>query len=187
MKRILSFILAALCILSLSAQTRHLRFMGIPLDGTINNFQAKLATKGFTPDVVANRSIKDPVRAFKNGTFAGEDATIYVYYNARTKNVYRAKAVIDCTDKSHLERLFAKFRDNIGEKYTLRSDFIVDKYNGYDSGSYLIYNFTYDLIIGVIDLYASDAITYPYDPSLHIDYTDRVNDLKNDTQNSEDL
>lgn len=186
MKRALLLIATTFCLLSLSAQTQHLKFMGIPLDGTINNFQAKLAQKGFTPDVATNRVIKEPVRSFQNGTFAGEDACIYVYYNAKTKIVYRAKAVIECNDKSHVKRLFSKFRDSIGDKYTLRSAFVTGEQDGYANGSYLIYN-TSDILVGRIDLYISDSNIYPYDPILHIDYTDKINDLKNDSSNSDDL
>lgn len=34
-------------------------------------------------------------RCFGGGTFSGEEAKLYVYYNAKTKIVYRAKAVIE--------------------------------------------------------------------------------------------
>lgn len=36
--------------ISCLAQQRHLTFMGIPIDGTINTFEAKLKSKGMLPN-----------------------------------------------------------------------------------------------------------------------------------------
>ena len=58
----------------------HLKFMGIPLDGTINQFQSKLTAKGIRVDVALNKNIGVGARAFK-GTFSGKDAQVFVYYD----------------------------------------------------------------------------------------------------------
>ena len=54
-----------------SAQSNvHIKFMGIPVTGTIAQFQAKLVAKGCTYNKVASASISNGTRAF-NGTFVG--------------------------------------------------------------------------------------------------------------------
>lgn len=90
MKRFLATLLLVLPML-LSAQ--HLKFMGIPLTGTITSFSTKLKAKGFTVSKY-NKSAPKGVRLF-DGTFFGNDASVYVYYDPRTSQVYRAKACID--------------------------------------------------------------------------------------------
>ena len=75
-----------------------MKFMGIPLNGTINQFQTKLSTKSVTVDVATNKTIGVGCRAFK-GSFSGKDAQIFVYYDESSKVVYRAKAVIQSSDE----------------------------------------------------------------------------------------
>ena len=82
----------------IQAQTEHLKFMGIPLTGSITAFQEKLKAKGIEYDAEGSRQIKVGCRCFK-GSFSGEKANFYVYYNEKTKIVYRAKAVITCLSK----------------------------------------------------------------------------------------
>ena len=68
------------------AQTEHLKFMGIPLNGTITQFQNKLKAKGVDVNPSLNKFIPTGGRAFK-GVFSGNDATIFVYYDEKTKKV----------------------------------------------------------------------------------------------------
>lgn len=99
MKRIFICLMVSLVSFTISAQTTfpHLPFMGIPLNGTIDNFQAKLSAKGVYVDHAANKTMGIGCRVFK-GMFSGKKANIYVYYNDRTKIVYRAKAVIQSSE-----------------------------------------------------------------------------------------
>ena len=94
-KRIVTLMfLIVLAIGSRHAQGQeHMKFMGIPLNETINQFQTKLSAKGVTVDVAANKTIGVGCRTFK-GFFSGKDAQIFVYYDENTKVVYRAKAVV---------------------------------------------------------------------------------------------
>ena len=94
MKRIVLMLVSCMMVMSVMAQNEHLKFMGIPLTGTITTFQTKLAAKGISYDKVASSQTESGVRCFK-GVFSGEKANIYVYYNEKTKVVYRAKAVIE--------------------------------------------------------------------------------------------
>lgn len=80
-------------IASFAQSNVHIKFMGIPVTGTIAQFQAKLVAKGCTYNKVASASISNGTRAFK-GTFVGNKVDIYVYYDTNTKIVYRTKAVV---------------------------------------------------------------------------------------------
>lgn len=84
MKKYLLLILCTLFIsVSLSAQSKsnpHLKFMGIPINGSITNFQNKLIAKGFKYDKAGSMALETPTRIFK-GQFAGETAQLFVYYD----------------------------------------------------------------------------------------------------------
>ena len=186
MKRIVLFIVATFFMLGLAAQTPHLKFMGIPLDGTINSFQTKLTQKGFTPDATTNRQIGVGVRCFIGGTFSGEKASVFVYYNPKTKIVYRAKAVIESSTESYIDNLYNKLKKSIGDKYKSRSEFESSYHDGHASGAYYIWKDDVELL-GRIDLYVTKPISYLDNRCLHIDYWDLLNSNKNDKQNSDDL
>lgn len=94
MKKLLFTLCCMIFAIASFAQSNvHIKFMGIPVTGTIAQFQAKLVAKGCTYNKVASASISNGTRAFK-GTFVGNKVDIYVYYDTNTKIVYRTKAVV---------------------------------------------------------------------------------------------
>lgn len=163
-KRSIFFSLALLIVTTLSAQTTHLKFMGIPLTGTINNFQTKLQQKGFYPDATVNRVNDVGTRYFKGGTFSGEKAEIFVYYNPKTKIVYKAKACIDRSSDENVKSLYSKFKYSIGEKYKNTYILKEGRRAGYESANYYVYNMD-DTLLGIIYLHISEDDSY----WLHID------------------
>lgn len=187
MKKILTTILL---ILAVCVNAQHLKFMGIPLDGSIDNFQAKLTAKGITPQKEYNATSAVGSRAFK-GIFCGYEASFHTYYNVRTKVVYRSKACITSNDKDVILRRYREIKDMLDEKYI--SCYQDGEQEGFDSYSLLIMKEGYfeckpENSTGTIDLYISvfdgfDGPSY----ILHIDYTDRVNDEKNQVSKSNDL
>ena len=113
MKKTLLFILFTLILSApLYAQSKsnqHLKFMGIPIDGSITNFQNKLIAKGFKYDKVGSQNLEGPTRIFK-GLFAGETSWIYVYYDKEQKFVYRVKVVIQRDSESQISSLMNTFK-----------------------------------------------------------------------------
>ena len=109
MKTAMFFLLVSLTTLTSFAQREHLKFMGIPLNGSIDAFQTKLQAKGIKYDAKGSIQLKVGCRCFK-GIFSGEKADFYVYYNEKSKIVYRAKAVISCINKEKGEEKFYSFR-----------------------------------------------------------------------------
>lgn len=81
---------------SLCFAQEHLKFMGIPLDGTIDQFQTKLAAKGITVDEKDNKN-SNFCRHFK-GTFFGYNAKITIYYDEFSKLVYLSTVIFNSSD-----------------------------------------------------------------------------------------
>ena len=184
MKRIVSILALLLCMTCVQAE-EHMKFMGIPLNGTISQFQAKLTAKGVTHDVAGSKGLSAGRRLFK-GTFSGKRAEIYVYFDEATKIVYRAKAVIESSEESLSKQNYDYFVSMLSQKY----DDAEKKYgrqDSYETVTFLVPNnneyatYTY---LGSIDVYRS---CYSFTYCVHVDYTDAINIVKHENRNMEDL
>ena len=173
------------------AQTNaHIKFMGIPITGTIAQFQAKLVAKGCTYDKVTSSSISNGTRAFK-GTFIGNKVDIYVYYDTKTKIVYRTKAVVSGVSEEMAEQKYSRIKDLLSQKYgSDTGDMYVGIQGGKESVSFISANDEGE-INGSIDLFISQDeetwIRAPYNYNLHIDYNDKINTSKHDNQQLEEI
>lgn len=167
-----------------------LKFMGIPLNGSINEFSAKLAAKGIK---ISTDSKIFPVgtRSF-DGVFMGKKANIYVYYTPSTKIVYRAKACIEYENEDIIKSLYNETKSLLSDKYYGFED--SGTHNGYEAWELFVSRYPDDKEMvwfrcyGNISLYISKYTdTYPTTYTLHIDYTDQINDDKNDNAKQDDL
>ena len=183
MKKVVLLTISVLITVISYAQQEHLKFMGIELDGTITEFQTKLLAKGLTisPD---SKQYPTGIRVYK-GVFSGENADILVWYNPRSKVVYRAKAVISRIGEDLIEQLKSRFENKLDMKYGTESketDLVKDDYlHEFNQTSYLVGNGSIDLFI-VSTGYSSQNTFY-----LHIDYKDLLNYFKNQSDEMEDL
>lgn len=186
MKKILSLVVCMLICLSVHAD-EHLKFMGIPLNGTITQFQAKLAKKGVTHDVAGSKMLPPGCRGF-NGTFSGKKANIYVYFDTVSKVVYRAKAVIESTEGSISSGNYDYFVRMLSEKY-YDAEKTEGKQEGYDAITFLVPNppDAFYKFYGRINVYRSTSDSYPVYYFLHVDYIDTLNSVKHENRNMEDL
>lgn len=179
-----------LAITSFAQSNAHIKFMGIPLTGTITQFQAKLAAKGCTYNKVGSSSIPNGTRAF-NGTFVGKKVDIYVYYDIKTKTVYRTKAVINGVSEDLALQEYSRIKDLLSQKYGSDSDdMYVGTLGGKESVSFISANDEGD-INGSIDLFITQDeetwIRAPYNYNLHIDYNDRINTIKHENQQLDEI
>lgn len=183
MKKILLSIALALVTTFAFAQNTHIKFMGIELDGSITDFQSKLYAKGFK-----NSELPFPKKngtRFYDGTFMGEDATIVVFYNGRSKEVYSAKSVIEKYGKTHIQNLFDEIESKLDIKYGAEN-----RESEYEQDEYLheFKKTSFELENGYIILSVS---SYGYTDTgkflLHIQYTDKQNLLKNTQEEMDDL
>lgn len=185
MKKVALIIIAFLMALNVQAQEqkKHLKFIGIELNGTITDFQTKLLSKGLT---VSPQSKQQPtgMRVF-DGTFSGENAQIVVWYNPRTKEVYRAKAIIGRYGKDLVEQLQGNMEKKLDVKYGTeykQSEEVENDYlQKFIQHSYWVDNGTIDLFI-VSTGYSSQSNFF-----LHVDYKDMINFKKNIQDEMDDL
>lgn len=183
MKKNLLSIALALVTTFAFAQNSHLKFMGIELDGSITDFQSKLYAKGFKNSKLPFDK-KNGIRIY-DGTFMGEDATVVVFYNERSKQVRSAKPVIEKYGKIHIQDLFDEIEDKLDIKYgaeNRETELVEDQY---------LHEFkktTYTLENGFIILSAfSVGYSDIGDFYLQIEYADKLNNFRNTQDEMDDL
>lgn len=103
----------ALTTLSVFAQGEHLKFKGIPIDGTLKEFTSKLKAKGFEKTTEGNNYI-----AFQ-GSFAGyNDCSIIVYSLDKIDLVHTVAVMFPDYDSwSLLEGNYKNIKSMLTKKY----------------------------------------------------------------------
>lgn len=183
---ILVSLLLLLCApLQVSAQ-QHLKFMGIPLTGSIDNFQRKLAAKGIQPDRELNRIMPFGSRCFK-GRFTGKSCTIHTYYTDN-KTVYRAKAVYSNDNEGLADQFYEEIKELLQTKYP--NGLVKNStYEGYDAFDVMVLAADGETVLGFINLYKTrygmSVISYEY--AIHVDYTDYINSNAKTDEKMDDL
>lgn len=169
MKKIIS-VLFALCVcLSISAQ-EHMKFMGIPLNGTIDNFALKLKAKGVTYDAMKSRAMSPGCKLY-NGTFMG--VSVEMSY-------------------SSVELAFTPFK-NIGEQLMKKYPKAVYEENKDSKGdvnglSFSILDEAETKRIGIIILTVTPSKSLlKNDCTINLTYADVANFQKSEAKNNEDL
>lgn len=187
MKKIILSLLLLLLLPFVGFAQEHLKFMGIPITGTLSSFQAKLASKGCVVDKQNNKYVPKGCRVFK-GNFAGNKASIYVYYTDKNI-VYRAKAVLTVSDRGILERKYSELEMMLREKYSLDSKETGEQ-DGFDTFTVYVSDDSGKDYLGRIDLFCSNpANVYTLYPeyTIHVDYNDYLNSKKNMDSRMDDL
>lgn len=187
MKRILPLLTVLVLTLAFavpaSAQkASHFKFMGIPINGTITNFQSRLASKGFTYDAKASKQSGPGIRIF-NGMFSGYKAQLGAYFDSKTKIVYNIKVIIGRYNRDAAKDLYKEMRSNLLTKYAGKSTYEDAQVDGEDAT--YIYVFQDENMIGVISVYIQDTIYSDY--WVAIEYMDVVNSDKHTDSQIEDL
>ncbi|WP_296930130.1 hypothetical protein [Porphyromonas sp.] len=106
--------------------TEHLKFMGIPIDGSPTAFANKLKSRGFT--------LEDPFSPnviWMTGTFAGvSNSDIFIYKYPSSANVYRVRVTFPAQDSwSQIEMRYNQFKDWLSQKYLLLES--TEEFQGY--------------------------------------------------------
>ena len=201
-KIIMLWLFAIISIVGIAQNTtEHLSYMGIPITGTITQFQAKLQAKRCSLDKQTSNSLGLGCRAFK-GNFIGNKVTIFVYYDENTKVVYRVKSVISKISENIADQKYEYIKNMLLQKYGMTYSNYGEQ-TGKESFSILVegklLNPKMDLTSlplssngfkGNIDLFiAKDEtfLSYPFDYNLHIDYYDAINYEKHLNRDLEDI
>ncbi len=187
MKKIL--LLFYLLLITSICCAQHLKFMGIPIDGSINAFQTKLIRKGFR---ISDRSKYSPigVRSFE-GYFTNKKVEIVVFYNAKTKDVYQCRVALDNVYKtmSEVQSDFDYYKNLLSRKYDgLTSDMIDDLKEDNRFSIAVVQQPIREgaPLLGFIEL-SIQELDYGLGYSLWIDYEDTKNSSYNEQQNTNDL
>lgn len=176
--------LLLLLALTTMAQTEHVGFLGVPLDGSIQHFQEALTDKGCSYDPEANALLPKGIRAYK-GSYAGYDAQLLVFYDEATNLVYQAQAVISCHGEEACEAVFNDINSRLQAKYgTLLSTKSIQY--GHVSYGYSILS-EQRVVIGDAGLFAAKDENAPDEFSVQVQYTDTANLRKHKTPSSFDL
>lgn len=209
MKKVLLMLLGCLFALAIQAQSEHLKFMGIPLDGKINDFQSQLLKKGCTLDNFLMKYGGPKGSRFYEGSFAGNSAKIVVFFNEKTKKVYRAKAIISTYSEDQVKQKYFEMKSMLMDKYNVQyrfrqkygealNDSVIGDLKWYFEDTEGKYEFTSFMVIGVevferignIDLYVREresSIGYRTEYDLHVDYIDKENNLADQDERMDDL
>ena len=196
MKRIVLFTFTMLLCIFCYAQSEHLKFSGIPIDGTINQFQAKIVQRGYVYNKLYSEAISNGVRCF-DGTFVGNKVGLYVYYDEQIKKVYRVKAVINNISEELADQKYQMIQQLLQRKY---EDCYFQEDKKENKPSLTIYASRYELpseeepiwkeCFGRIDIFISQNETiynYPYIYNVHIDYWDQINTDKHENKLLDEL
>ena len=185
MKKIISA-LFALCLCMAASAQQHLKFMGIPLDGTVDNFTLKLKAKGVTYDAAESKSADAGTRIFY-GKFMGEKARFIVFYNYKSKIVFSAAVELNYPTVESAHTPFVNLNDQLQQKYP---DATCKEYKGPDGKAdgfaFDIFDETGDNRIGFI-LQTLKSPSSGYGVSIYLTYADKDNLDKSEKILNEDL
>lgn len=113
MKKTILLMLICFVVLICNAQSNHLSFKGIPIEGTVSDFSTKLAAQNYRV-LESNENT-----CFLIGNFAGcDDVTIAVVGTPKTNIVYRITVFFDKRDSfSSLNVQYESFVKRYTDKY----------------------------------------------------------------------
>ena len=183
MKHILAFLLALLVTANISAQTEHVKFLGIPLDGNIQQFQENLSARGCVYDQKTSDLLPKGMRAFK-GAYAKHDALMIVLYDETADVVYQAKAIITCHGMEMGDSVFNEINGQLQSEFgTLLSTKSIQY--GHESYGYTILS-PERVVIGDIGLFMTKDENNSNVYLVQVQYTDTANLRMHERQQSED-
>ena len=105
-------IMEAAQIAALNRPQEHFQFRGVPIDGHVDAFVAKMKQLGYTEKV----RYEDVV--IMEGTFTGRDAELYITYTPKSKTVYSVGAYLDKASSWYfLKELYTSYKKEFTKKY----------------------------------------------------------------------
>lgn len=178
MKKLSFLLIALLMAIMANAQTEHLKFMGIPIDGTLDEFSNKLKNKGFIEGNL------HPGARFFSGIFSGEEATVAVHFNQKNKIVHMAVVSFEYSSIDIAKSKLEIYNNMVKKKYSPNPSNIYESEEfGYPFYTYFLYD-TNNILMGNITLYISNFQGMIH---MHISYQDYHNYKLNQQSNIEDI
>lgn len=125
--------------LTITCHAQHMKFLGIPIDGTINQFTQKLSTKGIKvhPNNARDSGIAN--RIFY-GQFMNKQAEILVWFNPKTKIVHTVKVILYGKSYEETKQMYDDVSEVIKNKYNVQSTETGKLTDGTETYDYTIQN-----------------------------------------------
>ena len=91
----------------------HFQFRGVPIDGHLNDFVAKMKQLGYIEKVQYEEGA-----VVMEGTFTGRNAELYILYTPKSKTVYSVGAYLDkASSWLFLKELYTSYKKEFVKKY----------------------------------------------------------------------
>ena len=141
----------------------HLKFLGFPIDGTVNEYASKLMSRGFyvSPD---NEYASKGLRVME-GPFLGNTEQFGLHYDVDTKKMYSVVFVHSFFKEADAKELYDKLESLLHEKHNDAT------YESPLEGSF-VSSCSFKNSKGIITLI---IIERDYDYQVKMSYTDRIN------------
>lgn len=168
MKRLLILIISCLCFTQAFCDG-HLKFLGFPIDGTVNEYASKIKSKGFyvSPE---NESVGKGLRVMR-GPFLGKERDIGLFYDKNTNLMYKVTFAEYFYNEKDAKVLYDKLVSLLREKYpnaTFDPSFEVEG----DPISYCSFEIKEGIIyLGIFDVDSEYLF-------IRLSYNDRINSKK---------
>lgn len=166
----------------------HMKFMGIPLDGTIDQFAQKLKSKGITYNAMASKKLSPGAKLYY-GTFMGEKAQFVVMFNTKNRIVYGVGVELSYSTKELARIPFLNIAEQLHQKYPTAEFNSVNKDDKTVTGvTFSIPDAESSQILGVIIQTLDRPDGYLKKSwGINLIYTDLKNYNKNSEANNDDL
>ena len=90
----------------------HFQFRGVPIDGHLSDFVAKMKQLGYTEKV----QYEDVV--IMEGTFTGRNAELHILHTPKSKAVYSVEVYLDKASSWHfLKELYTSYKKEFAKRY----------------------------------------------------------------------
>ena len=178
MKRLIILIISFLCFTQAFSE-EHLKFLGYPIDGTVNEYASKLMSKGFyiSSD---NKYARKGLRVME-GPFLGNTESFGLHYDIDTKIMYSVVFCHSFFKEEDAKELYDKLESLLHEKHNEAT------YESPLVGSF-VSSCSFQSNQGVITLI---IIERDDDYQVKMSYTDRINYIpvykKNHQKNLDDM
>lgn len=162
MTRLITIIILCLCYTQAFSE-EHLKFLGFPIDGSVNEYALKLKSKGFyvSPEnYYAGKGLR-----VMEGPFLGDTESFGLHYDPDTKIMYSVTFVHSFLKEEDAQELYDKLKSLLQEKHDEAT------YKSPLSGSFVA-SCSFQSKKGIITLV---VIEQDYDYQVKMSYTDRIN------------